>query len=699
MIPTTYIGPAVWCNADNDQPVKITGYLGQQNGLDYFGIDASKTGIPADEIKLPAIDFLRQFPHWVAWQYEPDDKGEMTKVPKNPKTGGNAMSNNPMTWGSYDQASAAKAKNNFAGIGFMLKPDLIPLVAFDLDNCIVNGELSDVAREIVRTIPTYTEITPSGKGLRLFGLGSLPPGGRKNTKLKIECYDSGRFLTVTGNHLAGTPEFIERRDSEIEQVHKRFWSNGNSPSPNGHTPPIALNLSDIELLAKARTAANGDKFTRLFDRGDTSEHGGDDSSADLALCDMLAFWTGGDQPQIDRLFRQSKLYRPKWDERHSGNGSTYGQMTIARALAQTTEFYNPAIVQPTALQASQPEQAELEDPPAEPVFKRLTLAQLIQRPAKRWLIDGFLGEQDTGMFFGDAGTGKTFAAVDLIFSTILKRQFAGKFDIARPLSVAYCASEGIGGLPQRFCAGANHYQVDLAHTDNFSSFLDVPQLFDPKAITSVYTFVNDWQDSAWGKLDLLIIDTLHGATWGADENQSKDAGLILRTTKYASDSLGCSVLLIHHANRAGNYRGSSALHGAMDSMFQTKQVSDGIFSLECFKQKDADRFAPLYFKLTPEFYSQSAFVEWLDTETVDLNDDPPKTQTAKDGILSLLAQHPAGLNQSQLVEMYKDAGRNTIREALRELESAGAIITESGDKNSKVYLLSPIGQQDRTTDN
>lgn len=631
--------------------------------------------------KLPALDLLKCYPQWVSWKYEPNEDGKITKVPKNPKTGGNAQSDNPSTWGTFEQASAARSKHGLDGIGFMLKPDSIPLVGFDLDHCLSAGKLSNVAKEIVQTVPTYAEITPSGEGVRLFALGKKPEGKCKNTELKIEVYDSGRFLTITGNHLPGTPEFIERRDSEIEQVYKKFWSNGNSPSPNGHTPPISLNLSDIELLDKARTAGNGDKFTRLFDRGDTSEHSSDDSSADLALCNMLAFWTGGDSVQIDRLFRQSKLYRPKWGKRHKSDGSTYGQMTIARALAQTTEFYHPAASQP----ASQPDEAESDDP-QETIFKRLTLAQLIQRPVKPWLIDGLLGEQDLAMIFGDAGTGKTFATVDLIFSAILGRQFAEKFNVTRPLSIAYTASEGIGGLPQRFCAGANRYKVDLAHTGNLSLFLDCPQLFDPKAITSVSTFVNDWKDSAWGQLDLLIIDTLHGATWGADENLAKDAGLILRSMKFARDSLGCSVLLVHHANRAGNYRGSSALHGAMDTMLQTKKEGDNIFSLECFKQKDAERFAPLYFKLTPEFYSQSAYTEWLDNVTIQ-PDKPNKKEQAKEAIVSLL-ETESDLSQTEIVKRVTVASRVTTLEVLRGLEAKKIVKVIPGQvNNEKRYQL------------
>jgi energy-coupling factor transporter ATP-binding protein EcfA2 len=99
-------------------------------------------------------------------------------------------------------------------------------------------------------------------------------------------------------------------------------------------------ISDTEILRIARNAANGDKFRSLFDRGDTSEHGGDDSDADAALVAMLAFYAGPDPERIDRLFRQSKLYREKWDENRGG--TTYGYFTIGKWLSSgKAVFYDP----------------------------------------------------------------------------------------------------------------------------------------------------------------------------------------------------------------------------------------------------------------------------------------------------------------------------------------------------------------------
>lgn len=97
------------------------------------------------------------------------------------------------------------------------------------------------------------------------------------------------------------------------------------------------NLSDQEILTRAFGASNGEAFRALWN-GDTSAHGGDDSAADLALCNHLAYWTGKDAHRMDGLFRQSHLMRPKWDEVHGAE--TYGAMTIKEAIAGTVNIYD-----------------------------------------------------------------------------------------------------------------------------------------------------------------------------------------------------------------------------------------------------------------------------------------------------------------------------------------------------------------------
>ena len=94
---------------------------------------------------------------------------------------------------------------------------------------------------------------------------------------------------------------------------------------------------DEELINKARKGKYGGNFQKLW-QGDTSGYGSQ-SEADLALCNHLNFWTGGDPQRIDRLFRQSGLMRPKWDEQRGAQ--TYGAIFIAKTMdSQSASRWN-----------------------------------------------------------------------------------------------------------------------------------------------------------------------------------------------------------------------------------------------------------------------------------------------------------------------------------------------------------------------
>jgi putative DNA primase/helicase len=158
-------------------------------------------------------------------------------------------------------------------------------------------------------------------------------GGNKGG---IEMYDSSRYFTMTGVHLDGTPMVIEERGSELERLHSFFFtSSTKSRRPDEGCRQLSqADASDEKILERARRAANGSRFERLW-RGDWQDSYPSQSEADLAMCSILAFWTRSDAHKVDALFRQSGLMRPKWDRRHFNNGSTYGESTVAKACSQS----------------------------------------------------------------------------------------------------------------------------------------------------------------------------------------------------------------------------------------------------------------------------------------------------------------------------------------------------------------------------
>lgn len=280
----------------------------------------SPDGIPAE---------LTALPQWVNWRLERREE-KWTKVPYLP-AGRKASSTDPSTWSPWSKTLGAYLAGHFDGIGFVFAAD-DGYFGIDLDH-VVNEQTQEVApwvMEIVEFMNSYTELSVTGTGLHIIGRGSLPEGRRRRGP--IETYDTGRYFTMTG----APPSFAGRtaiRDCSdvLATFHARYLADAAAPAPPNLTATTPV-LDDAQLLARARAAANGAKFSGLFDHGDASAYGGDQSAADLALVSQLVWWCAGDGARADRLFRHSALYREKWDRRHRGDGATYGQITVERAL-------------------------------------------------------------------------------------------------------------------------------------------------------------------------------------------------------------------------------------------------------------------------------------------------------------------------------------------------------------------------------
>lgn len=288
---------------------------------------------------------LRERTQWVCWKYIQRD-GKQTKCPVSPTTGALADSTDSSTWGTFEQALAAyQQSGDLAGVGFVFTPD-DPLCGVDLDDCIdpATGQLKPWGQEMVTRLASYTEISPSGGGVKVF-LKAVKPGTRCRKAYQdgeVEIYDRDRFFTLTGCRLPEAPADVEDRQEALVAVyHEVFGEDGACPSPpfppsssgNGH-----VHLADDEIIRLAsRQRRSGEKFATLW-AGRWNDHFNSPSEADSSVVFTLAFYTK-DSAQIDRLFRQSGLMRAKWDEQHGDQ--TYGEMTVTKALAKVVKQYDP----------------------------------------------------------------------------------------------------------------------------------------------------------------------------------------------------------------------------------------------------------------------------------------------------------------------------------------------------------------------
>lgn len=150
---------------------------------------------------------------------------------------------------------------------------------------------------------------------------------------ELEIYDTGRFFTITGRHLPDTPTSIGKCQEAIDELCHRLWPKKQTES--SHHPTGGFDGDDDKLIKIAIASKHGDRFERLLN-GDTSGYDHDHSRADLALCNMLAFWTGRDPDRMDRIFRATGLYREKWEQRTIATGrSTRPLRIVQRFLRQS----------------------------------------------------------------------------------------------------------------------------------------------------------------------------------------------------------------------------------------------------------------------------------------------------------------------------------------------------------------------------
>jgi putative DNA primase/helicase len=257
-----------------------------------------------------------------------------------------ARTDDPTTWSNF--LTVKGATKDFDGVGFVLTKD-DHFVGLDFDHCRcpafdgvdpeMSGGLEMVLPEItnhIMKLNTYTEVSPSGKGIRLFLRGSLPVDGKR--KGPIEVYQSGRYMTVTGQSIVGLPRTIESRQEELDTFYQDVFGTQKEPleQEGKHRSGIPLkNWRDR--LEKAFKSKSGSAIQKLWE-GDLTAYPSQ-SEADMALCSHLSFWLDGDPITMDQVFRESGLFRNKWDERHYSDGRTYGETTIERAIAGCNSFH------------------------------------------------------------------------------------------------------------------------------------------------------------------------------------------------------------------------------------------------------------------------------------------------------------------------------------------------------------------------
>jgi predicted transcriptional regulator len=629
-------------------------------------------------------DELKQLDQWVlsrpTW-----NETKWDKPPLKPN-GHRASSTSPATWSAFDTAQTAIKSGKFSYLGFVVTQQA-GIVAVDLDGCIQldtrseSADIEDAAGEIIARFNSYTEISPSGNGVRIFVRGVLPCNGRKakapwkkgGEKAEIEIGGNAKYFTVTGKHAAGTPLTIEEDQDAIDWLFSEYF---DKPKPEV-TPPTeysraTLDFTDSEIVERARNAKNGGKFSALYN----SATGGNDSEEDAALCCHLAFWTR-DGGQIERIFNSSaRGAREKWQERPD-----YRERTITAALEKVTEYYTPPREKTTGTPTS-----ETPTEPATPKkrFALVSIDELLTRPDPTWLIHGVLQAATNSVLAAPHASFKSFLTLDMALHVATGRRWCGR-DVIQG-NVIYIAAEGAAGMKARVRAWCNDKALDTM-PENFHFVEDAVQAHDGNDRAAFMEALGEIEPA------LIIFDTLSLCAIGLEENSSRDMNAFMAAVKSLQDSTGAHIMLVHHHSKAGGTRGSSAVPAATQAEFELKREKDTA-TLTCLKQKDGVEFKPMSFTARLVEFDTWRRKSSLVLDYTGTNDDA-ETITASDQrvyelLLDTFGANGASSSAWRTVANDEKVPRRTFYRALKNLVERGIVDDGKDGKGGRGAIYRPV---------
>lgn len=274
-----------------------------------------------------------------------EERGKYNKIPLSAWTGRAAKSNDPETWSGYDTATASLEKYPQAdGLAFFFGNGYVGLDIDHIADEIKKYQSGDTENEVSLidriTNHTYMEYSMSHEGIHAIFKGTLT--GTRRKKGNHEMYQSGRFFALTGDALGERDSVSTLSAEAVHELESHCFGTQDTqqmelapvsvPTTNTNAPDLSIG----EIIDKIIGSAQGERFAELMD-GDWQSNYPSQSEADLALANILAFWCAKDYEKMDTIFRESGLYRPKWDEKHGT--TTYGDALLNKAINEVHEVY------------------------------------------------------------------------------------------------------------------------------------------------------------------------------------------------------------------------------------------------------------------------------------------------------------------------------------------------------------------------
>lgn len=240
-------------------------------------------------------------------------------------------------------------------------------------------------------------------------------------------------------------------------------------------------------------------------------------------------------------------------------------------------------------------------------YKRLSAAEVIAIQPQKWSIKHTLPATGIAAIFGPSGSGKSFLAIDMAAVLATGRNWFGRR--TRQAHVVYVMLEGEGGIRNRIAA-LEKVQGELP-SEHFSVVIQPFHLTSAQDVTDLASVIPGGA--------VVIIDTLNRAAPTADENSSKDMGLILEGAKTLQGIIKGLVVVVHHTGKdtSKGMRGHSSLHAALDAAIEVERSAAGIRTWSVAKSKDGEDGKQVAFKLVRHVLGQDEDGEDITSCTVE----------------------------------------------------------------------------------
>ena len=514
---------------------------------------------------------LMHLDQWVVWQKKPREGNKDQKIPFNPKNGKLASVTDPDTWGSFKEAKKMYGNGNYNGIGFVLT-NKDNIVGIDLDKCFVNDKLLPEYEELINILGTYTEISPSGKGIRCFIRADADFTGFRNGNYEI--YNCDRYLSVTGNLYKGINKLIRFRNDELKFALKQYF---NPTKENGfdlmdYDIEIDLKYDEIIQLANNKFVYDKHKlykFKRLFSEGDYKKLGYESPSEGvIGLCYLLAIVFNGNFNKIKNAFYQSKMMKEKWQR------NKILDQTINKAIL----FYN------RLNKTSNNYLNNWEDINAEEYFGSgsMSIDEIIKSDIKpqQFIMRPWLKKPSISYIFGGPEVGKTIFALSLL-THITRGLSFGPWEVVEPVKSLYYDVEMTKEDSKFYVSAMAHWGPELKELIIFSSafaqennFYISQNIFDPNWQKSIERYLIAKNIKLW------VIDNIF---MGTDDSSLNDSSTWATFNQWLMKlrNLGISTILLDHSGKTNQtIYGSTRKMVPVDAIIKLENYSKNGFKMQ-----------------------------------------------------------------------------------------------------------------------